>query len=64
MGAFFVANRAAQTQNAHTLMTINLIFNADTAERRARLVNVIVVAMDVQDRGVGIGGDERQIIGG
>ena len=45
-------------------MAINLVFNADTAERRARLVDVIVVAVDLQDRGVGIGGDERQIIGG
>lgn len=40
-------------------MTINLVFNADAAERPARFVDVIVVAVDVQDRGVGIGGDER-----
>ena len=50
--AVLVADRAAQTEDAHALVAVDLVLNVDAAERRAGFVDIVVIAMHIEDRRV------------
>ena len=58
-----IPHGAPQAQDAHPFVGVDLVLHADTALRRHRVVTVVVVAVDVEHRPVGKGGDKGQIAG-
>ena len=61
--ALLIADGAAQTENSDAAVAIDLIFDADAAEWRTRLVHIVVVTVYIQHGSVRIGCNKGQIIG-
>ena len=62
VAARLIAHRAAQPEHPDAVMDKKPVFNADAALRRRFFIAVIVVAMDIQDGGMGIGCKERKVL--
>ena len=62
MNSIPISHGAAQSENTHALMAINLIFNTDTSQRRCFLIAVIVISMHIEHRSARKGCNIRQII--
>ncbi len=64
MTSFCVTHGASQPKDPQTLIGIDLIFDTDTSLWRFCLIGVIMVAVDIEDRYLGHGGQKGQVLRG
>ena len=63
VGAFLIPHGSPQSQNADSLVLVDLILDADTAVRGGALVDGVVIAVDVQHRTLEKGGQKGEVQG-
>jgi hypothetical protein len=57
-----VAHGSSEPEDPHALINVNAVFDADTALRGTHFVLIIMVAADIEDRGLGKSDQKRKII--